>query len=82
MRLPGKLRSNSDAIAALPLSARCRVPVPVKWVCRITGSPAGQGTHDSPFHANQRSRSWSNTNSGLLHSLANSAPQPVPPLTV
>jgi hypothetical protein len=39
-------------------------------------------SHSSPVHVNQLFFSWSNACSGLLHSLANSAPHPVPPRTV
>ena len=66
--------------ASAPFSARKRVPVPQKCGWRMTGSFAGSKA--SPLQWNQPSRSWSKTKSGLLQSLANSAPQPVPPFTV
>jgi hypothetical protein len=57
-----------------------RVPVPVKCGCVIAGTPCG--FHAVPVQQNQPSLSWSKTQSGLLHSFANSAPHPVPPRTV
>src|SRR3954466_1447209 len=75
-----KLFSNSSSIARLPVSWILRVPVPVKCGCVIVGTPCL--LHSEPFQQNQLFFSSSNTHSGLLQSLANSAPHPVPPRTV
>ena len=75
-------RRKSSSIACLPFSRMDLVPVPVKCGCVITGLAAFEESQSSPLQRNQPSSSWSNTCSGLLHNLANSAPQPVPPRTV
>jgi glucose/arabinose dehydrogenase len=45
-------------------------------------STHGHAVHSLFCQVNHRSRPWSKTWSGLLHSFANSAPHPVPPRTV
>ena len=75
-----KERAYSSTMALRPLASRKRVPVAVKRECLMMGSSFL--THSSFIQRNQASRFWSKTSRGLLHSLANSAPQPVPPLTV
>ena len=67
-------------MAFLPCALRLRVPVPVKWGCVIAGTE--HPFQSDPAQQNQASLSWSKTESGLLHSFANSAPHPVPPRTV
>src|SRR5678816_2899823 len=72
--------AKSASIAFLPFSWILRVPVPVKCGCVMAGTPCG--FQSVPVQQNQLFFSSSNTHSGLLQSLANSAPQPVPPRTV
>jgi hypothetical protein len=53
-------------------------PVKRGFPMRIACPPSGR-THFSSFQANQAFFPWSKTTTGLLQSLANSAPHPVPP---
>src|SRR3954464_1068819 len=72
-------RLNRSSIARLPFASILRVPVPVKCTCVMIGPLADDRlSQSSPVHVNQLFLPWSKTCSGLLQSLANSAPHPVP----
>lgn len=50
-------RANSPSMALRPLSARWRVPVPVKCRCAMVGSSESRRCHSDCCHRNQASRS-------------------------